>query len=58
MWSNVTMWKQMWSIGQSGVVKLLKIFYIIIWCYHVVLSCYVIMWDDNTPFFIIPETTE
>jgi hypothetical protein len=29
----------------------------VIWnyCYHLVLSCDVIIWDDNTPLFIFPE---
>jgi hypothetical protein len=28
---------------------------VIMWCYHVLLSCDVIMLDDNTPLFVIPE---
>ncbi len=45
--ANVLMWEEMLSSGA---------FVVIIWskCYHLVLSCDVIIWDDNTPFFIFP----
>ncbi len=38
------MWEEMLS-SRSSVIILSK-------CYHLVLSCDVIIWDDNTPLFL------
>jgi hypothetical protein len=54
---NVIMWTQMLSSGQFCAVKLPTKFHAIIWWYHVVLSCDVIMRDDNTPFSFFLETS-
>jgi hypothetical protein len=47
----------MLSFGQFCAVKIPTKFYVIIWWYHVVLSCDVIMRDDNTPFSFFLETS-
>jgi hypothetical protein len=50
---NYFIWGEMLSFG-------IKCYHlgcnVIIWsyCYHLVLSCDVIIWDDNTPLFIFP----
>ncbi len=50
----------MLSSGTKGYHLELILWYganVIIWgsCYHLVLSCDVIIWDDNSPLFIFPE---
>jgi len=43
IWNKCFMWEEMLS-SRSSVIILSK-------CYHLVLSCDVIIWDDNTPLF-------
>jgi hypothetical protein len=46
MWgSNVIMWDQFYHVGVNVRLN------VIIFCYHVMLSCDVIMGQDNTPPF-------
>ena len=45
--ANVIIWDEMPSSGANVIIC--------IYCYHLVLSCDVIIWDDNTPLFIFPE---
>jgi hypothetical protein len=47
----------MLSSGQFCDVKMPTKFHVTIWWYHVVLSCDVIMRDDNTPFSFFLETS-
>jgi hypothetical protein len=44
--ANVIIWDEMPSSGANVIIC--------IYCYHLVLSCDVIIWDDNTPIFIFP----
>jgi hypothetical protein len=44
--ANVIIWDEMPPSGANVIVC--------IYCYHLVLSCDVIIWDDNTPLFIFP----
>jgi hypothetical protein len=44
--ANVIIWDEMASSGANVIIC--------IYCYHLVLSCDVIIWDDNTPLFIFP----
>ena len=44
--ANVIIWDEMPSSGANVIIC--------IYCYHLVLSCDVIIWDDNTPLFIFP----
>jgi hypothetical protein len=39
LWQNAIIW----SLCYNGIIRSS--------CYHLVLSCDVIIWDDNTPFF-------
>jgi hypothetical protein len=48
--ANVIIWYEMLSSG-ANVINVTKWSY----CYHLVLSCDVIIWDDNTLLFIFPE---
>ncbi len=60
---NVIIWDAMLSSGANGIIwdkmlssgaKFIMVSSganVIIWCYHVMLSCDVIIWDDNTPLF-------
>jgi hypothetical protein len=41
--ANVIIWDEMPSSGANVIIC--------IYCYHLVLSCDVIIWDDNTPHF-------
>jgi hypothetical protein len=44
--ANVIIWDEMPSSGANVIIC--------IYCYHLVLSCDVIIWDDNTHLFIFP----